>query len=199
MGFKKISELEEQQHPVLVDLECCGVPQMYLVHAGTFPVYCGRCEKQLSGMFAHLGSRYGYVGTVECEFCSSPIYLIDHDYANYEMFLNPEPWPVLDSSARQVRFVVDFAVLYRLSEQDLKLVRDATKYDMFTPDKSLSVDTLTKRCCATAGIPHASLGRYQASHDPRFQRLPAEVETWLALLYRLELPIQGQLRQPQES
>ncbi len=50
-----------------------------LPDAGSFPLYCKACNRTQSELFIHFGSRYGQVGSCNCEFCGAVIYVNDHD------------------------------------------------------------------------------------------------------------------------
>ncbi|MFV0395416.1 MAG: hypothetical protein ACK5LC_13700 [Coprobacillaceae bacterium] len=91
MGIIKYKELSTiQQNKKGITLYLRFTPTIHTIQNNihNFPIYCSCCHKTLPDFFCHMGSRYGQVGDICCDYCGKLISIIDHDNIVDEIFVN---------------------------------------------------------------------------------------------------------------
>lgn len=89
------------------------------------PLFCTKCNKQLDGLFALDGSRYGYVGVVICDKCGFDIHCSDDDN--------------IVTKLKCGDYIIDYYKLYNLDKNIWDLIKDKTGYDIYKMHKKETI------------------------------------------------------------
>lgn len=139
-----------------------------------FPVYCPRCTDTQNDFYCHLGSRYGQVGEVTCEFCGSLIAVDDRDNRVDNIRFN------------QTEFF--FAALYRIDRiylEELEAQQHISLWKVFKEYEglySLTLDQAREMIEQATGI--TTEGNQKFITDSRITKLPDAVNRWIELLHK---------------
>lgn len=187
MGIERVSAVEEGGLRVGVQRRADG---RILVDAEVTPLCCPRCGKQLPGMFAHRGSRYGQVGSVGCDHCGAVIHCVDRDNRVDSLSLSTSPGDGHD----EIRYadlylllpdVVGAAVEAARRDRSVTGADAVAALDRFVNGADLGLAEVIRIVSEAAGLDPGAVAPAQLHHDPRFSRLPAVVERWHGLLKAL--------------
>jgi hypothetical protein len=139
---------------------------------GITPIYCVICQKQLPDLYEHLGSRYGQVGTIDCDFCGTNIHCIDNDN-------------IVDKLGT-TGYILVYYQLYRLEEKIWKNLKDAVGYDITYRHggETVTLDRVIDEICNENKITLAS-GNHYTSKDGKITMFPKSVTKWFELLNHL--------------
>jgi hypothetical protein len=187
MGIERVSPDQEEKLTVRVQRAHGG--RIY-VDAEVTPLFCPSCRKQLPGMFAHRGSRYGQVGSVGCDHCGVMIHCVDRDNRVDALFLS--------TSAGNLQEEIRYADLYLLLPNIISGAVEAAGMDgsgkgatgpagldQLANGAELGLAEVIRIVSEAAGMDPDALVPAQLLHDPRFGRLPVVVERWHGLLKAL--------------
>lgn len=187
MGIERVSPDQEEKLRVGVQRSRAG--RIY-VDAEVTPLFCPSCRKQLPGMFAHRGSRYGQVGSVGCDHCGVMIHCVDRDNRVDELFLSTSPGDLHD----EIRYADLYLLLPNIISGAVEAAgmdrpgKGATRLaglDQFVNGAELGLAEVIRIVSEAAGLDPEALVPAQLLHDPRFSRLPKVVERWHGLLKAL--------------
>ena len=169
MGAKLISSSEESSHPIELYMKLGGSGK-FLVHAQSFPVYCSDCQKTLTSLCAHLGSHYGHVGHVECNYCKQLVNLVDHDFVNFEIKMH---------SRRGKLLTVNFHELFHLTKKSVAWAEKEFGVEIFETQKILSLSSIVESIKKNghSASPISEINYKNIS----FTNLPQSVQEWLGL------------------
>lgn len=148
------------------------------------PLYCLSCKTQLSHMYFLGGSRYGYVGFVECDHCGAKINCVDSD--NIVEFLRTYHEVGGDPSSE---FKINYRELYRLENPIWSLVQDKTGFDIIHThkDQEVVLAQVVEEICNRIDLDPSRLIGEIAGLDTLFKRMPKIVTRWLLLLQHLHI------------
>jgi len=85
-----------------------------------FPIFCPCCKNYLKEIYEHQGSRYGQVGSIDCD-CGEKLYLTDSD--NIVEYINIH--------VRNVKTVLDFKDLFKMRQADFEKLKNDYGYDIY--------------------------------------------------------------------
>ncbi len=103
------------------------------IHVDRFPLFCPYCKNYLKEIYTHTGSRYGQVGSVECE-CRAILDLTDSDNIVEEINIH----------VRKLTTVLDFKELFQLRKIDFKKLENDYGYNIFEKhlNQTITLDSL---------------------------------------------------------
>jgi len=142
------------------------------------PLYCCNCTKQLAKFYKLDGSRYGQVGSVNCE-CGAEIHCVDSD--NIVEYLDT----ITTFQNRTIgKHKIDFKTTYRLSNTDWQFVKDKIGYDIFIhKNQTLELDVVMDEIIQENKLIIDSTKQFTAD---KFNRLPLLINRWLCLLESID-------------
>ena len=137
----------------------------------TFPLYCNACEKVQPILYVHYGSRYGMVGSCNCQYCQNVIDVTDGD--NIVTFIK--------TGGREIQFnelyLLDWNYIAVLGEEKAKLVEEAlSQYQ----DEYITVTQLCSVVGDVLGIKDYPIKKYTT--DRHYSILPQDINRWISLL-----------------
>jgi hypothetical protein len=138
------------------------------------PIYCMNCDRQLPHLYVHLGSRYGQVGTIHCEFCESAIHCTDGDNIVYEL--------------KTSGYVLNYLHLYQLEKDIWVKLKELHGYDITArhKDKTITLETVVEELSKEFKIPVTRSQQF-TSHDGKITMFPNVVVKWFSILDHLDL------------
>ncbi|OIU68701.1 hypothetical protein [Rossellomorea aquimaris] len=138
------------------------------------PIYCVSCDRQLPHLYEHTGSRYGQVGTINCEYCETPIHCTDGDNIVYEL--------------RTSGFVMNYYHLYRLEKEIWITLKESYGYDISARHKgsTITLETVVDELSKEFKIPAATSRQY-TSNDGKITMFPNVVVKWFSILEYFDL------------
>lgn len=152
-------------------------PQVHLIVRGgqwgvqldvrTFPIQCPTCRSFASTLFQHKGSRYGYVGSRDCE-CGAEIHLTDSDnIVDY-----------IKCAGKDKSITLEFSNIFSLNSAAFERLKANLGYDIFEKhlEETIALSELNREIEETYGI--------IASPVEKEFPLPEEVKKWLGILRR---------------
>lgn len=143
-----------------------------------FPLYCNCCHKQQSDFYLHKGSRYGFVGTVQCEFCEADIVVTDHDNIVDSIIFNEAEISFHDLYLLKWTYINSIEIKHNVSIKSLL---------MNLNKGHISINSLRELIEHAIGIP--TLGTMKFSTDNRFHQLPDDINRWIELLHKADIGI----------
>jgi hypothetical protein len=143
-----------------------------------FPLYCNCCHKQQSEPYLHTGSRYGYVGTVQCEFCKSNIVVTDHDNIVNSIILDGKEISFHELFLLQWKYIKLIEIRYGVSIRNLLMKLD---------EEYIKIDCLRTLIENKIGI--YTVGDMKFITDDRFPHLPEDINRWIELLYKANIQL----------
>lgn len=148
-----------------------------------FPLFCDCCNTPLNHFYIHKGSKKGFVGNVLCPNCKTTIEVRDgNDMVDF-----------IEINGTSIHFdklyLLEWSYIEQLDAKFNNAASSALFYDYHkTGLNYLSVDELIRRLTIACSI--QITGEMEFGTDPRFFRLPAEINHWIEFLYRagIQLP-----------
>lgn len=122
-----------------------------------------------------MGSRYGHVGIVECDYCGREIGVSDSD--NTVEYLATSD------------IYLDYFQLYMLEDQIWKRIKETTGYDIYLKENGVhfTLDEIVDEICETIGLKLKNTDNHGIVTNEKIKRLPKVVNKWFALLKYLDI------------
>ncbi|MBO1514415.1 hypothetical protein [Metabacillus bambusae] len=138
------------------------------------PIFCVKCNKQLPELYEHMGSRYGQVGTIQCDFCGTNIYCVDNDNIVEKLCTTG--------------YILDYYKLYKLEDEIWGKVKDVIEYDITSRHvgNTVTLDYVINEICQEFSITLKD-NNYFISEDGKITKFPKSVTKWFDLLQTLSL------------
>ncbi|PQQ66380.1 hypothetical protein [Acetivibrio saccincola] len=146
------------------------------------PLYCMNCNKQLEGFYKHDGSRYGQVGSVQCNHCDEEIRCVDHDNIVEEL---------ITYSGNQ-KLVLDYYKLYKLENEVWNKIKEKTGYDLFqrySNEEWVPLHNVMDEICTLCNVRLVEIPPYTYNTSDKIKKFPYIANKWFALLHYLEIDI----------
>lgn len=156
-----------------------GKVDILLIDCKVFPLFCKYCQKTQTELFLHLGSRYGQVGPISCEFCNHDITVVDHDNIVDGIKVNGEPCSFEKLYLLGADYVEWLEEWYGKSLAKTNLPEEWTDW--------MSVNHLREQFEQLIGIETDARVIYQT--DQRFNPLPPDINRWINLLDKSSVPL----------
>jgi hypothetical protein len=168
MGIRRANE----EHNVLLRVRKDGWGVQLDVHIT--PIYCVNCEQQLPGLYEHLGSRYGQVGTLKCNHCDFDIHCVDNDNIVEEL--------------RTSGYTLNYYSLYRQENETWKKIKETTGYDIISRHggNTVLLTTITNEIAREYKITLKGNQSF-TSHDGKITHFPNSITNWFELLNELNI------------
>lgn len=148
------------------------------------PLYCGKCRKELKRMYLLDGSRYGQVGTVQCDFCSARIDISDNDnLVDGLRLFNGKRYDFLD-----------YERLYRLEDTVWEDIKECTGYDIFAAYETQQVclEKVMQEIKQTLPVPvPTDLPADFTVHEYIKNNIHSVIKEWIALLIAIKPEVYG--------
>ncbi|WP_196803010.1 hypothetical protein [Butyrivibrio sp. MC2013] len=157
-----------------------------------FPVRCSKCHRILPHFYLHRGSSNNYVGNIRCRFCGHDISVSDREYMVDRIYFDEDE--------------IDFACLYLLDWiyiDAIDTIYDGAASKVVLKDYTrsalnyITVDDLTRRIANA--ISKQLTGNMSFVTDPRFPKLPADINRWIELLYVAGIQLPSNVRIVREA
>lgn len=150
------------------------------------PLFCMNCESQLPHFYYHGGSRYGQVGSVQCDFCGANINCVDNDNIVEQLYTYTD----VPSEPKSRNLDINYYKLYKLEKDIWEKLDDKICYDIMEvhQGENISLETVLKEICQIAGLDFSNLPEITTiENDKRFKRLPSKINKWVSVLSYLKI------------
>lgn len=156
------------------------------VDAEITPLFCMKCNTQLAGQFGINGSRYGSVGTVQCDTCQAEISCVDSDAFPREKMTT---YTIFRNQSSVLTF--DYPALYLLKQGIWTRIRKKTGYDIYDihDTHDVSLNTVIKEICRETGTKVVLLQKTKDAFAKKtssyISEYPRIIYKWFLLLQKL--------------